>query len=105
MLCYRNQRDEKSVYCVFRTIKCNCALQPCGHKDLCKNCADKLDGTCHVCSENRERLLLYTVANTHTMPNTATYIFYNCTGTVMPCMHFILFCNKYCILHACMHMI
>lgn len=52
----KSERREECLLCIQN--KRNCALQPCGHKDLCKSCADKLEGTCHVCREKIESILL-----------------------------------------------
>ena len=56
ILLQKSKRREECILCIQN--KRNCALQPCGHKDLCKNCADKLDGTCHVCRVKIESVLL-----------------------------------------------
>ena len=52
----QSERREECILCIRN--KRNCALQPCGHKDLCSSCAERLDGKCHQCREKIESILL-----------------------------------------------
>ncbi|XP_065917965.1 uncharacterized protein [Dysidea avara] len=52
----QSERKEECILCIKN--KRNCALQPCGHKDLCRSCADRLEGTCHQCREKIESILM-----------------------------------------------